>query len=259
MTADAIRVVVLVALFGLAAGLVGCFALGKRMLLASDVMSHLALPGLGLALLFHWNSLAGAGVSLLVGTYIVWRLQKKTGLASDAAIGVVFAAALALGALATPGEDLLEALFGNFRGLSWGGFVLGTTAIVCVILFLASAGDRLLLIAVSPDLAAVSGIKVDRVNLFFLLAFSATVLVGLRFLGALLSSALIIIPAATARQWSDRLLHFLLLSPLIALVSVVAGFALSGQVARTVSVGPAIVLVSAFLFLVSLGFAKKEW
>jgi ABC-type Mn2+/Zn2+ transport system permease subunit len=59
------------------------------MLLASDVISHLALPGLGLALLFHWNSLAGAGVSLFIGTYIVWRLQKRTGLKTDAAIGVV--------------------------------------------------------------------------------------------------------------------------------------------------------------------------
>ena len=257
MHADAIRVVVLVALFGVAAGLVGCFALTKRMLLASDVMSHLALPGLGVALLLKWNPLVGAAASLLFGTFLVWRLQRKTGLATDSAIGVVFAAALALGALVTPGEDLLEALFGDFRGLSVAGFATGIAAIAAVSLFVVIARERLLLAAVSPDLAAVAGVKVELLNLYFLIAFSVTVLVGLRFLGALLSSALIIIPAAIARQLTNRMSHFLVLSSLAGIVSVLLGFALSAHIFKTSAVGPVIVLVSSVFFLASLLFNRK--
>src|SRR5580700_6598427 len=95
--------------FALAAGLVGCFALMKRMVLASDVISHLALPGLGIAYLLKINPLIGGAASLFIGTLLVWRLQKGTALASDAAIGVVFAASIAIGAVVTPQQDLIDA------------------------------------------------------------------------------------------------------------------------------------------------------
>src|SRR5512146_3200161 len=88
----------LAALFALAAGAIGSFALMKRMLLASDVLSHLALPGLGLALLLKTNPPVGGACTLFLGTILVWHLQKKTGLATDATIGAVFAASLAIGA-----------------------------------------------------------------------------------------------------------------------------------------------------------------
>src|SRR5580693_2963819 len=140
--------------FGLAAGMVGCFALMKRMVLASDVISHLALPGLGVAYLLRSNPLVGGGATLFLGTLLVWQLQKQTGLATDATIGVVFAASLGIGALVTPQEDLLEALFGNFQQLSAAGFLLGTAAVILVVLFLVSAKDRLILDLFSSELAA---------------------------------------------------------------------------------------------------------
>src|SRR5690242_15250585 len=88
----------LVLFFSLAAGMVGCIALMRRMLLAGDVISHLALPGLGLAFAFKVNPLLGGAATLFLGTLLVWQLHKKTGLATEAAIGVVFAGALAIGA-----------------------------------------------------------------------------------------------------------------------------------------------------------------
>src|SRR5579884_582564 len=104
---------VLALLFALVAGAVGSLALSRRMLLAGDVLSHLALPGLGLALLLQLNPLLGAAVSLLLGTVLVWHLEQRTGLAADVTIGVVFATALALGAVLTPREDPLGALSGR--------------------------------------------------------------------------------------------------------------------------------------------------
>jgi zinc transport system permease protein len=107
--------VLLALLFAVAAGLVGSFGLMKRMLLAGDVISHVALPGLGLAFLLKINPLIGAATTLFMGTLLIWHLQKKTGLATENIIGVVFAASLGIGAAVTPNDDIIEALFGKNR------------------------------------------------------------------------------------------------------------------------------------------------
>ena len=244
--------ILLAALFAVAAGLVGSVALMKRMVLASDVISHLALPGLGIAFLLKGNPLVGGGATLFLGTLLVWQLQKKTELAIDASIGVVFAACLGIGALVTPQEDLLEALFGNFQKLSLAGFLLGTAAVILVVAFLVGMKERLILDLFSPELAAATGVNVARLDLGFLLVFSLTVLVGLRFMGALLSSALIIIPAATARQLTGRMAQFVVVASATSLVSVVVGFLISTLILKTSTVGPTIVIVSVLLFAMSL-------
>jgi manganese/iron transport system permease protein len=90
-----------------AAGLVGCFAVMRRMTLASDARSHVALPGIGLALLLHVNPVLGGFVALLLGTLLVWALEHKTRVPTETIVGVVFSAALALGSLLTSGEELV--------------------------------------------------------------------------------------------------------------------------------------------------------
>ncbi len=196
--------IILVALTALAAGLVGSFALMKRMSLAGDVVSHIALPGLGLALLFKINPLVGAAVALLFGTILIWRLQESATLTTDVAIGVIFTAALAIGTVVTPSEDLIEALFGGFESLTLASFLLGVLSVGVIVTFIFAFRHKLILSLFSPELAAATGVNVSRLNLYFLLVFSLTVLLGLRFLGALLVGALIIIPAAIGRQldWS---------------------------------------------------------
>lgn len=248
---------ILALMFALAAGLVGCIALMKRLLLAGDVVSHLALPGLGIALLMGRNSLLGAAASLFLGILLVWQLQKKTELATEAAVGVVFATALAIGAAVTPKEDLVEALFGELRPMSMGGFFLGLAGVFVVIVSVLALKDRLTLSIFSPDLAAATGVNVARIDLCFLLVFGLTVLIGLRFMGALLASALIIVPAATARQLTGNLWGFFLVSSGASVLSVLIGFLFNAFLVRSSTAGPAIVIVSAVLFALSLGIQKR--
>ena len=91
-----------------------------------------------------------------------------------------------------------------------------------------------------------------RLDLGFLLVFSLTILVGLRFVGGFYSSALIIIPAATARQLTGRLAKFVVLASAVSLISVAVGFLISTLILRTSRVGPTIVIVSVLLFVMSL-------
>lgn len=252
--------IVLVLLTALAAGLVGSFALMKRMSLAGDVVSHIALPGLGIALLLKINPLVGAAVALFLGTLLIWRLQERATMTTDVAIGVIFMAALAIGTVLTPSEDLIEALFGGFQPLTFGWFIVGLAAASVVVGFIVTFRHRLVLSLFSPELAAATGVNVSRLNLYFLMAFSLTVLLGLRFLGALLVGALIIVPAAIGRQLTHTLTAFLLTSSLASVLSVALGLTLShfyptimiGQVKLNLALGPAIIAVATILFLLSL-------
>ena len=239
-------------LFAVAAGLVGSFALMKRMLLASDVISHVALPRLGLAFLFGFNPLLGGAATLLVGTLLIWQLQKKTGLATEAMIGVVFAGSVAIGAVLTPKEDLVEALFGSFQDLSLLAFLVGVAAVLLIILFVFRFKEELILGLFSPELAAATGVKLERLNLYFLLVFSLSVLVGLRFLGALLAGSLIIIPATTSRRLTNDLSHFLVVSCLASVVAVGLGFMVTHYLLPQFSPGPIVVIISAALLILSL-------
>ena len=243
---------VLALFFSLAAGLVGCIAFMKRMLLAGDVISHLALPGIGLAFAFKVNPLLGGAATLFLGTFLIWQLQKKTGLATEAAIGVIFAAALAIGAAVTPRDNLAESLFGQLERISPAGFLLGLAAVLLVIFSIFLLRDQLSLSIFSTDLAATTGVNVARLDLYFLLLFSLTVLVGLRFMGALLASALIIMPSATARQLTNKVSPFFLISVVASLVSVTAGFLLNALVFKFSTAGPTIAILSAVLFSFSL-------
>lgn len=248
---------VLAMFFSLAAALVGCLALMKRMLLASDVISHLALPGIGIALLLKGSPILGGAATLFLGTFLVWRLQRKTGLATESAIGVIFATALAIGAAVIPNEDLAESLFGELGKISLVGFLLGTAAVVLIIVSILLLRDQLSLSILSPDLAAATGVNVPRLDLRFLLLFSLTVLVGLRFMGALLASSLIIMPAATARQLADKLTNFVLVAGAASLLSVIAGFLLNAFLFKLSTAGPTITMFSALLFGVSLLVREK--
>jgi zinc transport system permease protein len=243
---------VLVLLFGLAAGLVGSFGLMRRMLLAGDVISHVALPGLGLALLLKINPLAGAATTLFLGTILIWHLQKKTGLATENIIGVVFAASLGIGAAITPSEDLIEVLFGKFQDLSLTTLLMGVIAILMIIVSIWRLKEQFVLTLFSAELAAATGVNVDRLNLYFLLIFSLTVLVGLRFMGALLAGSLIIIPAVVGRRLTDNMSHFLIASSTASVVSVGTGLLLSSFVFPRFGLGPTTVMVAAFLFAVCL-------
>jgi len=250
MTAANELSIVLGVITALVSGLVGSFALMKRMTLAGDVVSHLALPGLGLAFLWGINPFLGAAATLAIGIVIIDGLQRRGGLATETAIGVVFVAALAIGALLTPQEDLIDALFGGFGSISPAGFVIGLTGCAIVLITMERIRHKLILIIFSSDLARSAGINVERINLLYLAVFGLTILLGVRFLGALLVGAMIIVPAAVGRQMAKTLDAFLVVSAVAGMLSVAAGFAIAAR--WHVSLGPTIVGVACALFGLSL-------
>jgi ABC-type Mn2+/Zn2+ transport system permease subunit len=242
--------VVLPAVIAIAASLVGCFAVMRRMALAGDALSHVALPGIGMALALKIHPLVGGVAMLFFGALFVWGAQDRARVATETLIGVVFSAALAVGSMVTSGEDLIEALFGGAAAVSTPEAIFGFAAAVAVIGFILSQRHRLVIAMVSRDLARTSGIHVRRLDLIYLQLFALTVALGLRFLGVLLMGSLIIIPAATARRLSASLTEMLVKAAVIGAVVTILGVGLALVLHR--EPGPIIVTIGAGGFLLSL-------
>jgi ABC-type Mn2+/Zn2+ transport system permease subunit len=239
-----------------AAGLVGSIAVMRRMTLASDAISHVALPGVGVAILLHVSPMLGALAALLFGTLLVWAVERQTRVPTEAIIGVVFSAALAIGSMLASGDELIEALFGSAGSLSRAEIAIGIAAALIVIAFLWQARSTLLIRLVSADLARTAGIDVARLDLYFLLAFALTVALGLRYLGVLLMGSLIIIPAATARQLARSLREMQILSVAVAVLATLAG-ALAAPLVHRES-GPLTIAAASLAFFASLAVRNRK-
>ncbi|WP_242336171.1 MULTISPECIES: metal ABC transporter permease [Anaeromyxobacter] len=233
-----------------AAGLVGCFALMRRMALASDAMSHVALPGIGLALVFHFHPVLGGLAALFAGTLLVWGLERQTRSSTETVIGVVFSLALALGSMLATGDELVDALLGAPGTLGGWELALGLAGAAAVVAFVLTQRNRLVITLVSADIARTSGIRVARLELLFLLAFALTVALGLRYLGVLLMGSLVIIPAATAKHLARTLDQMFAISVGVAVTSTLAGELLASRLHR--ATGPVIISIAAGMFLVAL-------
>jgi ABC-type Mn2+/Zn2+ transport system permease subunit len=242
--------VVLAAAMGVAAGLMGSFVVMRRMALAADALSHVALPGIGIALALHIHPLIGAVAMLMFGALLVWALEETTRTATETVIGVVFSAALAVGSMMTTGDDLIDALFGRRDAPGWTETLFAAAAVTVVVGLIIRQRHRLVLALVSPDLARTAGVNIRRLNLLYLQLFALTIALGLRYLGVLLMGSMLIIPAATAKRFSRNLTEMLALSAVMAVTAILAGSGIANWLHR--EPGPVIVSVAAMGFLISL-------
>ena len=245
-----VKTLVVCAAMAVAAGLVGCFAVMRRMTLAADAFSHVALPGIGLALVLKLNPLIGALVALLAGAVMIWAIEGRTKISTEAITGVVFSVALAIGAMSATGEELIDALFGTPGSMTTVETIFGLVAAFAVTGFILIARDRLLVSLVSGEVAIASGVRVASLQLAFLIAFAVTVALGMRYLGVLLMGSLIIIPAVVAKRIARSIDGMFATAIGAALLSTLLGSWIATVEQRPS--GPVIVAIAGGLFFLSL-------
>lgn len=253
MSGELLNGLVVGAFVGSAAGYLGSIMISKRMALVGDALSHVALPGLALGLLFNFNPFLGAFAFLATTSILTWYLQKSTTLPIEAIIGVLFVLALAIGVLITPEVDLLDALFGDISTVTQLDAIVTAIVSVFVVLGTRAIYDKLALGMISRELAVSSGMRVERVNLFYLLLVAMVVAVGIKEVGTLLVGAVVIVPAAGARTVATSLRSYSLLSAVFGVASALSGVLLSTYIG--VPAGPLVVIVGAMIF--AAGFAAS--
>ncbi|MFQ5735409.1 MAG: metal ABC transporter permease [Thermodesulfobacteriota bacterium] len=232
------------------ASLLGSFAILKRMALVGDALSHVALPGMALAILFHLNAFLGAAVFLFIAVAGIWFIEYRTSLALETIVGVFFTASLALGALIMPEHDLIEALFGDITSLTTQESVVSIVLSIVLITAILSIYKKLTLNMVSQEISQSIGIKNRRLEFIYLLSFALAVALGIRFVGALLMGSLVIIPAASAKNIARSLHSFMFGSMVFGVTAAVLGIYFSHIYALTP--GPLFILLSSLIFIATL-------
>ena len=233
-----------------AASLLGVFAILKRMSLVGDALTHVALPGIALAIFFKINPFIGALAILFIATIGICLLEYKSNLSVDTIVGIFFTASLALGALFLPQLDLLEALFGDISKITNTDVLISISLSLALIAILLAIHKKLALNMVSQELANSIGIKSRQLELIYLLLFALGVALGIKFVGVLLMGALIITPAAAAKNLSRSLHGFMLLSVIFGISSAVLGIYFSSI--YHYPAGPLFILTGTGIFLLSL-------
>jgi ABC-type Mn2+/Zn2+ transport system permease subunit len=231
---------------GSTAGYLGSIMVSKHMALVGDALSHVALPGLALGILFNFNPFIGAFAFLAATVIVTWYLQKSTTLSVEAIIGVLFVLALAIGILITHQVDLLEALFGDVSKITFTDTIITVLVSVSVIFVTKTIYQKLAVSMISKELAIASRIKVERINLIYLFLVAIIVALGIKEVGTLLVGALVIVPAAAAKNISSTLSRYSLMSAIFGLASATSGVTLSSYV--NLPAGPLVVIVGAAIF-----------
>jgi len=247
--------ILLVGIFvGGAAGFLGSFMVLKRMALVGDAFTHVALPGMAVALLLNYDPMIGAFAALAVAALGIWYFEETSRVYPEALVGVFFTTALAIGVLITPQTELLEALFGSIEKITFGEGLLAILLSVAVLIVTCLISKKLILGVISEELAKSVGVSKSKINLIYLFLVAVTVTLGVRFVGTLLMGALVIVPAASAKNISSSLDSYYILSILFGVASAVVGVTLAQPL--NIASGPAVVLTSTFFFLAT--FLAKQ-
>lgn len=247
----------LIAGIGLAlvTGPLGCFIVWRRMAYFGDTMAHSALLGVALGFLFEIDLTIGVFVVAALASLTLLVLERHRGLSLDALLGIVSHAALSLGLVALAFMtwvriDLMGLLFGDILAVSrldialiWGGGAL-------ILGLLALLWRPLLAASVDEELAAAEGLAPARSRLIFMLMIALVVAIAMKIVGILLITALMIIPAATARRFAGTPEMMALLAALTGVLAI--AFGLYGSLSFDTPSGPSIVVAALILFLASL-------
>ncbi|MFP6732198.1 MAG: metal ABC transporter permease [Alphaproteobacteria bacterium] len=235
----------------LVAGPMGAFVVWRRMAYFGAAMAHTALLGVALGLLLEIHvTLAIMTVCVIAALALSGRRRRST-LPDDTLLGIVAHGALALGLVVIAFQetlriDLLAYLFGDILAVTWGdlAWIYGGGALALGVM--AVIWRPLLAATVHEELAQVEGVAVDRSGLIFMVLLAVVIAVGLKLVGLLLITSLLIIPAAAARALASTPEQMALGACLIGGLSVIGG--LYGSLMWDSPAGPSIVIAAVLLF-----------
>ena len=246
---------------GVVCSVLGCFVVLRAMAFLGDALAHAILPGVAIAYLLGANLLAGALVAALVVAVGIGLFSRRGAVKEDTAIGILFAAALALGVVLIStvrsyAVDLTHILFGNVLGVSAGDLWLTGILAAAVLATVFLLYKEFLLASFDPVLAHTLGRRPELLRFVMLILLALTVVVSLQTVGVGLVAAMLVTPAATAYLLTRRLSRMMALSAVVGAASSVAGLYFSYYL--NVASGAAVVLTATVVFMVAFVAAPQR-
>ena len=255
------RGMVAATLAGALCGVLGVFVVLRGMSYIGHGLSHAVFGGAAASAVMSINFFVGAGIWGIISGVLIGRIARRKIIGADAAIGIVttasFAGGIALLNRYGQARKSIEAvLFGSVLGVSWvdvAAILAVSLAVGAIVLF---AYRAFLFATFDPQVATVSGERVAAIEVMLMVMLSVTILVTMRVIGTLLISALLVIPAATARMITNSFSRMLMLSPMIGAMCCLVGMNLSYHL--DTSAGATIILVAAAVFTATYLLAGRR-
>lgn len=239
----------------LIAGPLGCVVLWRRQAYFGDTLSHAALLGVAIGLLLNINLTAAVFVISIFVALMLVLLRRKAALSSDALLGLLSHSSLAIGMVTLSfmtwvRVDLMGLLFGDILTVTTSEIGLIYAGGLGVLAILAAFWRPMVAATLNPDLARAEGIRPERLELIFVVLVAFVIAIAMKIVGVLLITALLIIPAATARSLSVTPEGMAVLASCIGALSVFMG--LFSSLEWDTPSGPSIVVAAFVLFVVLL-------
>ncbi|EAS64127.1 zinc ABC transporter permease subunit ZnuB [Photobacterium angustum] len=236
------------------AGPLGSFVVWRKMAYFGDTLSHASLLGIALGFLFNINLNLALVICCLVLAVVLVTLQKQRYVATDTLLGILAHSALSLGLVAVSfldnvRIDLMSYLFGDLLAVTTNDLLwiyCGGAVVLALLIYL---WRPLLSMTISEEMAQVEGVNVDLMRLLLMLMVGMVIAVAMKFVGALIITSLLIIPAATARRFSHSPESMAVLASIIGAIAVVLGLAMSWH--YDTPAGPSVVVSAAAMFMLS--------
>lgn len=236
-------------------GVIGSYVVLRRLAFIGDALAHTALPGVVIAYLNGVSLIGGAIVAGIMTALGIGWLAKRSSLREDTAIGVIFTAMFAMGIVLMSGSqsfrDLNHILFGNVLGVQTNELWMILAVAVAVITVLILIHKELELASFDTIQAEVAGIHTDHLRTVLLVLLAFTVVTGIQVVGVILTSALLVTPAAAASLLTRNLRTMMWLAGINGAISAFLGLIISYHF--SVSTGATIVLVCTAMFAVAMG------
>ncbi len=235
--------------------LLGVFLVLKNMSLIGDGLAHVSFAAIAIGLLVSDKPIIISIPIVIVASFLVLLLKEKAKIDADATIGLLSSFSIAVGVIIASvakgfNIDLFSYLFGSILFISPSEMILsGLLAIILIVLVLLFYND-LFSITFDENFAKISGIKVRRINYLLSVLISVTIVLGIRIVGTMLISSLIVFPSVSALQISKGFKRTLMFSVLFSMIAVVLGIIFSYIL--NVPTGALIVVVNAIIFLITL-------
>lgn len=234
----------------IAASFLGVFIILRRLALVSDVLSHVALPGVALALIAGVNPFIGAFLALGAVTIVIFFLERRFALSIDAIVGVAFTVALAIGMILIPDEHMAEALFGDIGEIGVGDVAFGVGLGLVLIVLTFALFKRFTHATFSKELSRDETVADGRAEFIFLIALALAIALGIKVVGTLLMGAMMILPVVAAKNIAWSLKSMTALAVVIGVFEMVGGVSLAQ--AYDIVPGAAIILIGGAVFVLSL-------
>jgi manganese/iron transport system permease protein len=252
-----VRALIASALVGVACAIVGSFVVLKGMSFIGDAVSHAAFPGIVIAYLIGAPIILGGAIAAIGTALGIGAITRRSGLRSDAIIGVLFAGMFALGvaifsSIPNYVGDLFHFLFGDVLGISVGDLAALTLLVFGLLLVLRLLWKELLFSTFDPLGAGAAGLPVRRLDDLLLILIAVTIVISLQAVGIVLVVAMITTPAATAQLLVKRFTAMIQVAALIGVSAAVVGLYVSYSL--DIASGAAIVLLETLIFLLVLAF-----